>query len=42
MRSTTSALGAAVLVGLAAAAATAQTVKETLDVTRQAVETQRR
>jgi Spy/CpxP family protein refolding chaperone len=42
MRSTTSALGVAVLVGLAAAAATAQTVKETLDITRQAVETQRR
>jgi len=30
------------LVGLAAGAATAQTVKETLDVTRQAVESQRR
>ena len=32
----------AALVSLGAAAATAQTVKETLDVTRQAVETQRR
>jgi Spy/CpxP family protein refolding chaperone len=42
MRSTISTCGAAVLIGLAAAAATAQTVKETLDVTRQAVETQRR
>jgi Spy/CpxP family protein refolding chaperone len=41
MRSTTRAL-AAVLVGLAAATVAAQTVKETLDVTRQAVETQRR
>ena len=36
------ALAAAMLVGLAAGAATAQTVKETLDVTRQAVESQRR
>jgi len=33
---------AAVLLGLAAGAATAQTVKETLEVTRQAVESQRR
>jgi hypothetical protein len=36
------ALAASALVGLAAAAATAQTVKETLDVTREAVESQRR
>jgi Spy/CpxP family protein refolding chaperone len=42
MRSATSVLGVAVLAGLAAAAASAQTVKETLDITRQAVETQRR
>lgn len=35
-------LALAVLVSLAAPAATAQTVKETLDITRQAVETQRR
>ena len=35
-------LALAVLVSLAVPAATAQTVKETLDVTRQAVETQRR
>jgi Spy/CpxP family protein refolding chaperone len=40
MRSTTRAL--AVLVSLAVPAATAQTVKETLDINRQAVETQRR
>ena len=40
MRSTTRALAA--LVSLAAPVATAQTVKETLDVTRQAVEAQRR
>ena len=33
---------AAVLLGLAAGAATAQTVKETLEVTRQAIESQRR
>ena len=36
------ALAAAVLVGLTAGVATAQTVKETLEVTRQAVESQRR
>ena len=41
-RATARVLAAAVLVGLAAGAATAQTVKETLDVTRQAVESQRR
>ncbi len=41
MRSTTGALALA-LVGLAAASATAQNVKETLDMTRQAVESQRR
>lgn len=35
-------LAAVALMGLAAATATAQTVKETLDITRQAVETQRR
>jgi Spy/CpxP family protein refolding chaperone len=40
MRSTTRAL--AVLVSLAVPAAMAQTVKETLDINRQAVETQRR
>ena len=40
MRPTTRALAA--LVSLVVPAATAQTVKETLDVTRQAVETQRR
>jgi len=36
------ALAAVALVGLAAGAATAQTVKEQLDVTRQAIESQRR
>ena len=41
-RATARVLAAAVLVGLAAGAATAQTVKETLEVTRQAVESQRR
>jgi hypothetical protein len=41
-QTTARALAAAVLVGLAAGAATAQTVKETLEVTRQAVESQRR
>jgi hypothetical protein len=41
MRSTTGAL-ALTLVGLAALAAKAQNVKETLDMTRQAVESQRR
>jgi len=40
MRSKTRAL--AVILSLAVPAATAQTVKETLDITRQAVETQRR
>ena len=41
MRSTTGAL-ALTLVGLAALPATAQNVKETLDMTRQAIESQRR
>ena len=41
-RATARVLAAAVLVGLAAGAAAAQTVKETLEVTRQAVESQRR
>jgi Spy/CpxP family protein refolding chaperone len=41
MRNTTWAVAAA-LVSIVVAAATAQTVKETLEVTRQAVETQRR
>ncbi len=41
-RSSVRALAVAVLLGLAAVASTAQTVKETLDINRQAVETQRR
>jgi hypothetical protein len=41
-RATVRALAASALFGLAAASAAAQTVKETLDVTRQAIETQRR
>lgn len=41
-RSSFRALATAALFGLAAAAAMPQTVKETLDITRQAVETQRR
>jgi hypothetical protein len=41
MRSTTGALAAAI-VSIVVPAASAQTVKETLDITRQAVETQRR
>jgi len=40
--STVRLLAAAALVGLAAAAAAAQTVKDTLEVTRQSVESQRR
>lgn len=42
MRSATHALAVTAIVALAVPAATPQTVKETLDITRQAVETQRR